>query len=137
MAKLTIRTNYTKYEEVKKAFRAFLETLVWNAANIDEGTSDDVKYLISKYCSFKRDDVMISRTNENVRNFAKSIERRYEVFCYECDEKGNEIEETAKRTNTNNEKIALKIGAEFYRNAKKPKVKIYDNETSEYIAEWG
>ena len=122
---------------MKKAFQAFIETLVWNAVNIDEGNSNDVEEFISKYCSFRRDDVMIARINESVRNFAKSIEHRYEVLCYECDEKGNEIEETAKRTNTNIEKMALKIGAEFYRKAKKPKVKIYDNKTDEYIAEWG
>ena len=137
MAKLTIRENYDKYEEVKKAFQAFIKTLVWNAVNIDEVKSNDVEELILKYCSFRRDDLMIGRINENIRNFVKLIEHRYEVLCYECDEKGNEIEGTAKRTKTNIEKMALKIGAEFYRKAKNPKVKIYDNKTDEYIAEWG
>ena len=79
---------------------------------------------------------MISLTNDSVTKFIKSLESRYEVHCYEIDDEGNAIEETAKHYYTDNEVIALKKGAEFYRRAKCPQVNIFDNEQGKYIAEW-
>ena len=79
---------------------------------------------------------MIALTNDSVTKFIKSLTSRYEVHCYELNENGDAIEETAKHYNTDNEVLALKKGAEFYRKAKCPQVNIYDNDTDKYIAEW-
>ena len=137
MDKISIRTNYTDYERVKNAFKAFIHALVWESANIDEGVKEEeINSHIDKYCNTNGEQ-MIVLMNDSVSKFIKGLQSRYEVHLYDCDEEGNIIEETAKHIDTDNLKLALQKGAEFYRyRGKHPTVNIFDNETNEYIAEW-
>lgn len=131
-----IRENYENYERVQNAFKEFIHALVWESIDIDAGVHEnEVNEHILRYCNTNSNQ-MIALMNDKVSNFIKSLQCRYEVHCYELDEDGNAIEETAKHYNTDNLKIALKKGAEFYRKAKYPQVNIYDNEINQYIAEW-
>jgi hypothetical protein len=61
---------------------------------------------------------------------------RYEVHLYEYIDATNVNEETAIHFDTDNIKEAFARAAMFYRNTKAPQVNIFDNETSQYIAEW-
>lgn len=136
MDKIRIRQNYENYERVQNAFKDFIHALVWESMDIDAGVhEDEVNEHIDRYCR-NNGGQMISLTNDSVTKFIKSLESRYEVHCYEIDDEGNAIEETAKHYYTDNEVIALKKGAEFYRRAKCPQVNIFDNEQDKYIAEW-
>jgi hypothetical protein len=136
MDKIRIRQNYENYERVQNAFKDFIHALVWESMDIDAGVhEDEVNEHIDRYCR-NNGGQMISLTNDSVTKFIKSLESRYEVHCYEIDGEGNAIEETAKHYYTDNEVIALKKGAEFYRRAKCPQVNIFDNEQDKYIAEW-
>jgi hypothetical protein len=138
MDKIRIRQNYENYERVQKAFRDFIHALVWESMDIDSGVhEDEINEHIERYCR-NNGDQMISLTNDSVTKFIKSLESRYEVHLYECDEVGNIIEETAKHIDTDNLKLALQKGAEFYRyhSDKHPTVNIFDNEIGQYIAEW-
>jgi hypothetical protein len=136
MDKIRIRQNYENYERVQNAFKDFIHALVWESMDIDAGVhEDEVNEHIDRYCR-NNGGQMISLTNDSVTKFIKSLESRYEVHCYEIDDEGNAIEETAKHYYTDNEVIALKKGAEFYRSAKCPQVNIFDNEQDKYIAEW-
>ena len=136
MDKIRIRQNYENYERVQNAFKDFIHALVWESMDIDAGVhEDEVNEHIKQYCR-NNGGQMISLTNDSVTKFIKSLESRYEVHCYEIDDEGNAIEETAKHYYTDNEVIALKKGAEFYRSAKCPQVNIFDNEQDKYIAEW-
>ena len=136
MDNIRIRQNYENYERVKNAFKSFIHALVWESADIDEGVEEiDVNAHIERYCN-THGDQMISLANDSVTKFIKSLTARFEVNCYEMDENGNIIEETAKQYNIDNEVLALKKGAEFYRQAKCPRVNIFDNEKAKYIAEW-
>jgi len=136
MDKIRIRQNYENYERVQNAFKYFIHALVWESMDIDADVhEDEVNKLIDRYCR-NNGGQMISLTNDSVMKFIKSLENRYEVHCYEIDDEGNAIEETAKHYYTDNEVIALKKGAEFYRRAKCPQVNIFDNEQDKYIAEW-
>ena len=136
MDKIRIRQNYENYERVQNAFKDFIHALVWESMDIDAGVhEDEVNEHIDRYCR-NNGGQMISLTNDSVTKFIKSLESRYEVHCYEIDDEGNAIEETAKHYYTDNEVIALKKGAEFYRRAKCPQVNIFDNEQGKYIAEW-
>lgn len=136
MDKIRIRQNYENYERVQNAFKEFIHALVWESMDIDDGVhEDEVNEHIAKYCRTNGDQ-MIALTNDSVTKFIKSLEPRYDVHLYECDEDGNVIEETAKHLDTDNLKWAFKKAAEFYRNAKCPKVHIIDNELGKYIAEW-
>ena len=136
MDKIRIRQNYLDYDRVKDAFGAFIRALVWESIDIDEGVEENEVFEdIDKYCN-THGDQMISLANDSVSKFIKGLSARFEVHCYEMDEKGNAIEETAKHYNTDNEVLALKKGAEFYRQAKCPQVNIFDNEQDKYIAEW-
>ena len=136
MDKIRIRQNYENYERVQNTFKDFIHALVWESMDIDAGVhEDEVNEHIDRYCR-NNGGQMISLTNDSVTKFIKSLESRYEVHCYEIDGEGNVIEETAKHYYTDNEVIALKKGAEFYRRAKCPQVNIFDNEQGKYIAEW-
>jgi hypothetical protein len=136
MDKITIRQNYENYERVQKAFHDFIHALVWESMYIDGGVEEkEVNEHIGKYCR-TNGDKMISLVNDDVMKFVKSLESRFEVHCYECDENDNVIEETAKHFDTDNGVLALKKAAEFYRHAKCPQVNIFDNELGKYIAEW-
>ena len=134
MDKIRIRQNYENYERVQNAFKDFIHALVWESIDIDAGVhEDEVNEHIDRYCR-NNGGQMISLTNDSVTKFIKSLESRYEVHCYEIDVESKAIVETGYYTN--NEMIALKKGAEFYRKAKCPKVNIFDNEQDKYIAEW-
>ncbi len=136
MDKIKIRQDYLNYERVQNAFKEFIHALVWESLDIDEGIEEDeVNQHIQSYCNTYGTQ-KIHSINESVSAFIKSLDARYEVHCYEIDEKGNAIEKTAMHYNTDNLRIALKKGAEFYRTAKCPQVNIYDNEINQYIAEW-
>lgn len=136
MDKIRIRQNYEDYERVQKAFKEFIHALVWESIDIDAGAhEDEVNEHIDKYCRTNGNQ-MIALANDSVTKFIKSLESRYEVHLYECDEKGNIIEETEKHLNTDNLKLAFKKAAEFYRNAKCPKVNIFDYELGYFVAEW-
>lgn len=136
MDKIRIKQNYENYDRVRKAFKEFIHALVWESMDIDSGVhEDEVNKHIDRYCSSNQDQ-MIAKANTNVTQFIKSLEARYSVHCYELNENGDVIEESAKHIDTDNAVIALKKAAEFYRSAKCPQVNIYDNETDKYIAEW-
>jgi hypothetical protein len=138
MDKIRIRQNYENYERVQKAFRDFIHALVWESMDIDSGVhEDEINEHIERYCR-NNGDQMISLTNDSVTKFIKSLQSRYDVYCYHCDENGNILEEGMKNYQTDNLKLALKKGAEFYRYHAEyhPTVNIFDNETNEYIAEW-
>lgn len=136
MNKIRIRQNYENYERVQKTFKEFIHSLVWQSIDIDNGThEDEVNEHIDKYCRTNADK-MIALANDSVTKFIKSLTSRFEVHCYEIDESGNAIEETAKHLDTDNINLALKKAAEFYRHAKCPQVNIFDNELGKYVAEW-
>ena len=136
MDKIKITQNYENYERVQKAFHDFIHALVWESMYIDGGVEEkEVNEHIDKYCRTNGDQ-MIALTNDSVTKFIKSLDARFEVHCYELNENGDVIEETAKHFNTDNGVIAFKKAAEFYRHAKCPQVNIYDNELGKYIAEW-
>lgn len=136
MDKIRILGNYEDYGNVMLAFKSFISTLVWESTDIEEGVhEDEVNNTIAKYCNTKGDEI-ITKLNNDIKEFVKSLASRYEVDCYEIDANGNAIEETAKHFETDNEVLALKKGAEFYRHAKCPQVNIYDNKENKYIAEW-
>lgn len=136
MDKIRIRQNYEDYGRVRKAFKEFVHALVWESMDIDAGVhEDEVNRHIDQYCANNQDQ-MIAKANTDVTKFIKSLDARYSVHCYELNENGDVIEETAKHIDTDNEVLALKKAAEFYRSAKCPQVNIYDNETDKYIAEW-
>lgn len=136
MDKIRIRRDYEDYEHVKNAFKSFIHALVLESADIDAGVHEnEIESYIQRYCN-THGGQMIVFTNDSVTKFIKSLTSRYEVHCYELNENGDAIEETAKHYNTDNLTIALKKGAEFYRKAKCPQVNIYDNDTDKYIAEW-
>jgi hypothetical protein len=135
MDKIRILGNYEDYGNVMLAFKSFISTLVWESTDIEEGVhEDEVNNTIAKYCNTKGDEI-IAKLNNDIKEFVKSLASRYEVHCYEIDANGNAIEETAKHFETDNEVLALKKGAEFYRHAKCPQVNIYDNKENKYIAE--
>ena len=138
MDKIRIGQNYKYYERVQKTFKEFIKSLVWECVEADDNADifDEVNDYIDKYCK-TNDKQMIENTNKSLTKFFKSLECRFEVHCYECDENGNTIEETAKHFDTDNGVIAFKKAAEFYRYAKCPQVNIYDNELGKYVAEWG
>ena len=134
MDKIRIRQNYENYERVQNAFKDFIHALVWESIDIDAGVhEDEVNEHIDRYCR-NNGGQMISLVNDSVSKFIKSLKSRYEVQCYEIDAEAKAIVETGYYTD--NEVIALKKGAEFYRKAKCPQVKIFDNEQDKYIAEW-
>ena len=136
MDKIRIKENYENYERVKKAFKDFIHALVWESMDIDDGVhEDEVNNHIERYCRINGDQ-MIALTNDSVTKFIKSLNSRFEVHLYEVDENGNVIEETEKHLNTDNGVIAFKKAAEFYRNAKCPRVNIFDNELGKYVAVW-
>ena len=136
MDKIRIRQNYENYERVQKAFKEFVHALVWESIDIDAGVQEEeINEHIAKYCRTNGGQ-MIALTNDSVTKFIKSLNSRFEVHCYECDENDNVIEETAKHFDTDNGVLALKKAAEFYRYAKCPQVNIFDNELGKYIAEW-
>ena len=136
MDKIRIRQNYEDYGRVRKAFKEFIHALVWESMDIDDGVhEDEVNKHIDQYCANNQDQ-MIAKANTDVTKFIKSLNARFEVHCYEINENGDAIEETAKHFDTDNGVIALKKAAEFYRHAKCPQVNIYDNELGKYIAEW-
>ena len=136
MDKIRIRQNYENYERVKEAFKAFIHALVWESMNIDEGVhEDEIQNHIQRYCN-THGDQMIALANDSVSKFIKGLTSRFEVHCYELNDNGDAIEETAKHYNTDNQVLALKKAAEFYRMAKCPQVNIFDNEQGIYIAEW-
>lgn len=136
MNKIRIKENYENYERVKKAFKNFVHALVWESMDIDEGVHEgEVNAHIKSYCAIMSDGI-IHDVNRHVTKFIKSLDTRYSVHCYELNENGDVIEETAKHIDTDDEVIALKKAAEFYRSAKCPRVNIYDNETDKYIAKW-
>jgi len=136
MDKIRIKENYENYERVKKAFKDFIHALVWESMDIDDGVhEDEVNNHIERYCAAMSDGV-IHDVNKHVEKYIKSLEARYSVHLYEIKENGDADEDTAKHIETDNEVIALKKAAEFYRSAKCPQVNIYDNEEGKYIAEW-
>ena len=136
MDKIRIKQNYEDYGRVRKAFKGFIHALVWESVDIDSGVhEDEVNRHIDQYCANNQDQ-MIAKANTEVTKFIKSLESRYNVHLYECDDCGNVIEDTAEHINTDNINIALSKAASFYRRAKNPQVNIYDNETDKYIAEW-
>lgn len=133
MDKIRIKENYEDYEKVKDAFKDFIHALVWESMDIDDGVHKDKVYKhIERYCATMGDGV-IHDVNKHVEKYIKSLEARYSAHCYD-NVNGEMIEKDS--FNTNNEKLALKRAAEFYRSAKCPKVIVYDNETDEYLAEW-
>ena len=136
MGEIRIRQNYENYERVEKAFKEFIHALVWESMDIDAGVQEEeINEHIDKYCRTNGDQ-MIALANDSVTKFIKSLNSRYEVHLYECDEEGNVIEETARHIDSDNLKFAFKKAAEFYRNAKCPQVNIFDNELGKYVAEW-
>ena len=136
MDKIRIKQNYGNYERVTEAFKNFIHALVWESMDIDAGVHEgDVTEYITQYCNTYCNQ-MISLANNSVSKFIKSLESRYEVHCYEINDNGDAIEDTAKHYNTDNIKTALNLGASFYRQAKCPQVNIFDNVIGEYIAEW-
>lgn len=136
MDKIRIRQNYENYERVQKAFKEFVHALVCESIDIDASVHRyEIDEHIDKYCR-ANDNQMIALTNDSVTKFIKSLNSRFEVHCYEIDENGNAIVETAKHFNTDNGVIAFKKAAEFYRDAKCPQVTIFDNELGKYVAEW-
>ena len=136
MDKIKIKENYENYERVKKAFKDFIHALVWESIVIDNGVhEDEVNAHIERYCTAMSDGV-IHDVNKHIEKYIKSLEAHYSVHCYELNENGDVIEDTAKHIDTDNLALALKKAAEFYRHAKCPQVNIYDNEEGKYIAEW-
>jgi len=136
MDKIRIRQNFEDYDRVKSAFKDFIHALVWESVDIDAGVhEDEINEHIDKYC--RNNDVrIIMAANKDVTDFIKSLESRYEVHCYEVNDNGDAIEETAKHFDTDNLKLALSKAASFYRTAKCPQVNILDNNTGQYIVEW-
>ena len=137
MDKIRIRQNYDDYKRVKDAFKNFINALVWESLNVDEGVEEaEVNRHIDMYCKTDGEQ-MIALVNDSVTKFIKSLESRYEVRLYETDDNdtGKHIN-TENYINTDNLNLALKKAAEFYRMAKNPQVNIFDNETGKYIAEW-
>lgn len=136
MDKIRIRQNYKNYERVQEAFKEFVQALVWESMDIDDGVYvDEVDKHIGEYCKANGGQ-MIALTNDSVTKFIKSLNSRFEVHCYEIDANGNAIEDTAKHFDTDNGIIAFKKAAEFYRHAKCPQVNIFDNELGKYVVEW-
>ena len=128
-----IKENYMDYEKVKESFKDFIHTLVWESMEIDEGFHEhDVNEDINAYCETMGDGV-IHDINRHVNKYFKSLNARYSVTMKELSNGG--WKEVAK-FNTNNLKLALSKAAKFYKSVKKRQVTIFDNETSEYIAEW-
>ena len=129
------KKDFKNYERVKKAFKDFIHALVWESMDIDEGVhEDEVNNHIERYCATMSDWV-IHDFHRNVAEYIKPLDARYSVHCYELNKNGDVIEETAKHIDTDNLVLAMKKAAEFYRSAKCPQVKIYDNEEDKYIAE--
>ena len=135
MDKIRIRQNYEDYERVKNAFKSFIHALVWESADIDEGfDEDEVNEHIEKYCN-THSGQMIVLANDSVSKFIRELNPRYDVRHYELivDEKHEIVRDHIR---TDNKELALRKAAEYYRYGKCPHVKIYDNETNKYIAEW-
>lgn len=133
---MEIKQNYENYEKVKNSFQHFISTLIWESVECgDDSKEVEIEKAIDKYCKSNADQ-MIALTNDSVRKFIKSLKSRYEAHLYEVDENGHVIEETEKHLNTDNGVIAFKKAAEFYRNAKCPRVNIFDNELGKYVALW-
>ena len=136
MDKIRIKQNYEDYDNVQKAFKEFVHTLVWESMDIDANVhEDEVNEHIAKYCKANGNQ-MIALTNDSITKFIESLNSRFEVHCYEIDANGNAIEDTAKHCDTDNGIIAIKKAAEFYRDAKCSQVNIFDNESGKYIAVW-
>ena len=136
MDKIRINQYYEDYDRVKKAFKSFIHALVWESMDIDAGVhEDEINEHITRYCNTNGDQ-MIALANDCVTKFIKSLSSRYEVHCYELNDNGDAIEDTAKHYETDNIKFALNFAANFYRQAKCPQVNIFDNEIGNYIAEW-
>lgn len=132
----TLRENYEDYDRVKKAFKAFVHALVWESIDIDDGVhEDEVNKHIDGYCSTMGDGI-IHDVNKSVTKYVKSFTERYSIHCDELNDNGDVIKSQSKHFNTNNVVIAFKSAAEFYRNAKRPLIKIYDNEIDKYIADF-
>ena len=133
MDKIRIKENYENYERVKKAFKDFVHALVWESMDIDNGAhEDEVNAHIERYCKTMGDGV-IHDVNRHITKYIDSFYARYSVHCYEY-VNGEAIEKDS--FNTDNETLALKKAAEFYRGAACPKVTIFDNATYKYLAEW-
>jgi len=136
MDKIRIKENYENYERVKKAFKDFIHALVWESIDIDTGVHEgEVNNYIERYCATMGDGV-IHDVNRNVTKYIKSLDAHYSLHCYELNENGDAFEEYSKHIDTDNLALAMKKAAEFYRNAKCPRVVIYDNETDKYLAEF-
>ena len=137
MDKIRIGQNYKNYERVQKTFKEFIKALVYECVEADDYVEnlDVINDNIDNYCK-ANDKEMIALANDRLTKFFKSLDCRYEVHCYELNENGDVIEETAKHFNTDYDVIAFKKAAEFYRHAKCPQVNIYDNEECKYVAEW-
>jgi hypothetical protein len=136
MDNIRIRQNYVDYERVKNAFKLFIQALVWESIDIDEGVGENEVYEdIDKYCN-AHGDQMIALANDSISKFIRELKPRFEVRHYEVD--GNCIKHEIIRHHirTGNLELALKKAAEHYRYGKHPHVEIYDNETNKYIVEW-
>lgn len=128
-----IKENYMDYEKVKESFKNFIHTLVWESMEIDEGViENDINEHINAYCETMGDGV-IHDINKHVNKYFNSLNSRYTITMKEMSNGGWKEVANFK---TNNLKLVLSKAAKFYKSAKKRKVTIFDNETSEYIAEW-
>lgn len=128
-----IKENYMDYEKVKESFKNFIHTLVWESMDIDEGViENDINEHINAYCETMGDGI-IHDINKHVNKYFNSLNSRYTITMKEMSNGGWKEVANFK---TNNLKLVLSKAAKFYKSAKKRKVIIFDNETSEYIAEW-
>ncbi len=133
---MILRSNYEDYDKVLAAFKNLIHAVVWESTNLEEGVEEDkINANIEKYCKLNAND-KIQGLNQSFQEFLRSMESRFQATFYECDENGIANEETAIRFETDNEKFALAKAAKFYRNAKRPRVQVYDNYCGKFIADW-
>ena len=139
MENLKINQKLEDYERVQKTFKELVHAIVLESLYIDGGAKEEeINEHIAKYCN-THGEQMIALIHDSAMKFVQSLQShqpRYEVHCYEVNENGDCDEQTAKHFENDNEVIALKKAAEFYRYAKCPQVNIYDNKLDKYIAEW-
>ena len=133
---MVLRSNYEDYDRVLAAFKSLIHAVVWESRNLEEGVEvDEINANIEKYCKLNAND-KIQGLNQSFQKFLRSMESRFQATFCECDENGIANEETAIKFGTNNEKVVLEKAANFYRNAKRPRVQVYDNNCGKFIVDW-
>lgn len=130
MNRITLKENFSNYERVKRSFKDFIHTIVWESLDIDEGVDEsEVNEHIDKYCSANEKNE-ISNILKDVTEFVKSLSPRYMLRMYKDANGGfTQIE-------TNNFRLVFEKAAKFYRENESSKITIFDKDENRYIAEW-